>query len=804
MSATIPAYEKLGLFYLGKEVDSAGGQPTDNLFLYKSKDLTTHAAIIGMTGSGKTGLGIGIIEEAAIDNIPAIIIDPKGDMGNLLLAFPELRPADFAPWVDAGAAANRGLSVEEYAGETARTWAAGLESWHQDGERIRKFRDGADFTIYTPGSTAGLPLSVLNNFAAPNPEVLDDPDTFAALVNATVASLLALVDVDADPLHSREYLLLAAIFSRQWRQGQNLDLEELIGLVANPPFKKIGVLPLASFYPQKDRLQLAMLLNNVLASPGFAAWTTGETLDIQNLLYTPDGRARVTILSLAHLNDSQRMFFVTLFLNRYIDWLRRQTGTSSLRTILYMDEIFGFFPATANPPAKEPMLLLLKQARAYGVGIVLATQNPVDLDYKGLANIGSWFIGRLQTRQDKERVLGGLVSGGDQALGKKELRQLLGNLKSRTFLYKSAKKDQPVVFQTRWVLSYLRGPITREEIRRLMAARKQQLAAATSAAEPPAASPAAAGDPDGDGLLKRPPLVAEAIRSVFSYQTPFGRGSLVFTPTLLATGTVRYYRPGKNIDQEETVTLQLFLDSRDEQPDFARAVAADDETLADLAAKPPQDSRFRPLPTFLATARDLKPATRKFADFLYRQRQIELYRQPALKLESSPGESPAAFQARVAAALQEKKEAALDKLRDKYRRREERLQRRYQRALKKLEKEKADVTARTTDTVLSFGMSVLGAFLGRKKVSATSLSRAAGGIRNAGRVLRQKEEVRLAEEEVRRVEQELEDLNAALEEEIDLLAEKYRRENYPVTTFAVKPRRADIYNLDLCLCWQQQ
>ena len=464
---TIPDYEKLGLFYLGKEVNPKNLELSDDLLLYKNRDLTTHAVIIGMTGSGKTGLGIDIIEEASIDNIPSLIIDPKGDMGNLLLAFDDLAPKDFEPWIDPKEAEQKGMDISSYAKKTATMWEKGIESWHQDKSRIKKFKQNCDFTIYTPGSSAGVMLSILSSFEAPNQEILEDSDTFNAMLNGTISSLLALIDIDTDPL-SKEYLLLSSIFSHFWKNGVTLSLEELIGYITNPPFQKIGVLNLESFYPQKDRLSLAMLLNSVLSSPSFQNWTKGEVLDIQNLLYTKDAKPRVTILSIAHLSDSERMFFVTLLLNKFITWMRGESGTSSLKALLYMDEVFGFFPATSKPPSKEPMLLLLKQARAFGIGVVLSTQNPIDIDYKGLSNIGSWFIGRLQTKQDKERVIDGLIQNDTSIFDKKKIEELLSNLKSRTFLFKSNKSDSLTLFSTRWVLSYLRGPISKQEIKKLM------------------------------------------------------------------------------------------------------------------------------------------------------------------------------------------------------------------------------------------------------------------------------------------------------------------------------------------------
>ena len=413
-------FEKLGAFYLGRVYDPMAGETLDEPILYDSRDLTTHAICVGMTGSGKTGLAIGLLEEAAIDGVPAIIIDPKGDMGNLLFNFPKLEAADFQPWVDPDEAMRKGIGVAEHARKTAELWKKGLASWGQDGARIQRLRDAVDMCIYTPGSTAGVPLRVLRSFDAPPPALREDAEALAERVQSAVSGLLALLDIDADPVSSREYILLSNILQHAWSEGKSLDLAGVIRAIQQPPFDKLGVFDLDVFYPAKERFTLAMAMNNLLASPSFAPWMEGEPLEISKLLYTDEGKPRLSILSIAHLSDSERMFFVTLLLNEVVSWMRTQPGTSSLRALLYMDEIFGYFPPTREPPSKRPMLTLLKQARAFGVGVVLSTQNPVDLDYKGLSNCGTWFLGRLQTERDKARVLDGLegaMSTGGQRFG---------------------------------------------------------------------------------------------------------------------------------------------------------------------------------------------------------------------------------------------------------------------------------------------------------------------------------------------------------------------------------------------------
>ncbi len=354
-------YEKLGQFYLGKTHDlKTGITSPDQLLMYDSRDLTTHAVCVGMTGSGKTGLCLALLEEAALDGIPAICIDPKGDLGNLMLTFPRLQAADFEPWVDPQDAVRNGMTTADYAKKTADTWRKGLEEWGQSGDRIQKLRDAAEVAIYTPASSAGRQITVLKSFDAPNAQILNDAEAFRDRILSAASGLLALLQIDADPISSREHILLSTIFDFFWRSNQNIEMGALIRSIQTPPFNKVGFLDLESFYPQSERFKLAMTLNNLLASPSFAAWLEGEPLDIQKLLYTPQGKPRLAVISIAHLSDQERMFFVTILLNEMVSWMRNQTGTSSLRALLYMDEVFGYFPPTANPPSKRPMLTLLK------------------------------------------------------------------------------------------------------------------------------------------------------------------------------------------------------------------------------------------------------------------------------------------------------------------------------------------------------------------------------------------------------------------------------------------------------------
>jgi len=506
-------YEKLGQFYLGREYDLEKKSSADrNLVLYDSKDLVTHAIVVGMTGSGKTGLCIDLIEEAAIDGVPAIAIDPKGDLTNLLLTFPDLRPEDFRPWINEDDAAREGLSADDFAKQQAELWRNGLASWGEDGERIRRLKAAADFAIYTPGSTAGIPVSIVRSFAAPPAALREDAELFRERVATTATSLLALVGIAADPVKSREHILLSTLFTAAWTAGQDLDLTALVNQVQKPPMGRIGALDLEKFYPAKDREDLALRINGLIAAPGFAGWLEGEPLDVGAFFRSSAGKPRVSIFSIAHLSDAERMFFVALLLNEIYGWIRTQSGTTSLRAILYMDEIFGYFPPVAEPPSKRPMLNLLKQARAFGLGVVLATQNPVDLDYKGLANTGTWFLGRLQTDRDKQRVLDGLegaAAAQSASFDRKSMEELLAGLTTRVFLMNNVHEDGPVVLESRWAMSYLRGPLTRDQIKVLMSDRRPQATPVASAAR------TARADEDQQARENRDQAI-EALRAQFA------------------------------------------------------------------------------------------------------------------------------------------------------------------------------------------------------------------------------------------------------------------------------------------------
>lgn len=726
-----------------------------------------------MTGSGKTGLCIALLEEAALDGIPALVIDPKGDLGNLLLTFPDLRPEDFRPWVNEDDARRKGLEPDAYAAEQAESWRMGLAAWGQDGERIRRLRASADFAIYTPGSTAGLPLSVVGSFAAPPPALRADAELFRERIAATASSLLALLGIEADPVRSREHVLLATILEAAWGAGRDLDLATLVAQIQTPPVTRLGVIDLESAFPARDRFALAMSLNTLLASPGFAAWLEGDPLDVGRLLYTPEGKPRVAIVSIAHLSDAERMFLVSLLLSQVVAWMRTQPGTTSLRAVLYMDEIFGYFPPVANPPSKAPLLTLLKQARAFGLGIVLATQNPVDLDYKGLANCGTWFIGRLQTERDKARVLDGLEGAGAGGEGRARIERTLSALRSRVFYMHNVHDDGPTVFETRWVMSYLRGPLARPEIKRLMAARQ---APAQAPARPPVPATATAA--------AARPVLPPGIRQVFvPLRGARPVGSVVtYEPVLLGTARVRFVDPRAGID----VTLPLvFATPLVEGPVPANWERAErlDVPEEDLEAAPEEPAAFAELPAGATQPRSHDAWRKAFAAWLHRTQVLRLLRHPALGAVSRPDEPERHFRIRLAQVAREGRDAAVDQLRNRYAPRIAALEERIRRADQ------------------AVGMTLLGSFLGRKGATGT-LGRAGTAARGVGRSVKQAGDVRRAEETAGALRQQLADLEAEFRAEVDALERRLDPAATPLETVPLTPTKANVEVRMLAIGWR--
>ncbi len=811
-------FEKLGVFYLGKQYDLKTAQMKDGLLLYDSKDLLTHAVCVGMTGSGKTGLCISLIEEAAIDNIPSIIIDPKGDLGNLLLTFPNLRGEDFLPWINLDEARQKGLTPEDYAQKQADSWAKGLAFWGQDGARIQKLRNAVDFAIYTPGSSAGIPVSILKSFAAPAPEVIEDRETFASRISSTVSSLLALVGIQADPIQSREHILLSTILDQTWRKGQDLDLASLITQVQNPPVKKIGVLDLETFYPSKERFSLVLSLNNLLASPGFNAWLEGEPLDINQILYTPQGKPRIAIFSIGHLSDDERMFFTSLLLNQILGWVRTQSGTTSLRAILYMDEIFGYLPPIANPPSKLPLLTLLKQARAFGLGVVLATQNPVDIDYKALSNTGTWFIGRLQTERDKARLLDGLEgasAASGMAFDRQEMETLISGLASRVFLMNNTHEDVPEVFQTRWAMSYLRGPLTRDHIKKLTdpiranfgaQATSTQAAPAvsvTSTSGAAASSAASAVTPSAAAVAAgAPPALPPEISCCY---LPLGKRAgtdetVVYMPYLYGSSKVRFVNTKLQMDQQKELFFLTPITDQIMAVDWEQTSPIEIEP-GDLDKGPVDRAVFHELPAEGSKGKSYTAWSKGFTDWIYTTQKLELLQSPSTGLVSNPEESERDFRIRLQQASREMRDDTKDALQKKYASKIALLEERIRKAEQAVEREKDQAKQAGFQTAISLGSTLLGAFTGRKVVSKSNLSKVATAARGAGRTSSAKQDVERAKDTVDAYKQQLEELQAEFDAEMEKLAAKVDPATEELTRVTINPRKTDIQIQVFTLAW---
>lgn len=795
---SVQDYEKLGSFYLGKKYDLGGRKLLDELVNYDSKDLVTHALCVGMTGSGKTGLCLSLLEEAAIDGVPAICIDPKGDLGNLLLAFPNLAPSDFQEWIEPAEATRQGKPLEELATETANRWRKGLNDWHQDTERIQRYRDSVDITIYTPGSNIGVPMTVLKSFDAPLLAVREDAETMREKVASASSGLLTLLGINADPLTSREHILLSNIFDQAWRKGNNLSLEDLIRQIQSPPIKKIGVIDLDSFYSPADRAKLSMSLNNLLASPSFAGWLEGQPLDIKGLLYNSEGKPRLSIISIAHLNDSERMFFVTIFLGELLAWMRAQPGTGSLRALFYMDEVYGYFPPTAKPPSKPPMLTLLKQARAFGLGIVLATQNPVDLDYKGLSNMGTWFLGRLQTQRDKDRVLDGLEGASMQqgsAFDRPALERSLSALGNRVFLMNNVHDDGPTIFQSRWALSFLRGPLSRDQISKLMSEKKKS----ANQSGPLRSIGSAGGTAQASGAR---PILPSDVTERFLVPTKIAgvKNKTVYRPAILSQSSIHFVKSTAGVDYWEDV--QYLVDIQEEVPDpvWDNANKIEPDVLQ-LSNQPKDGFLFAELPAEMSSAKNYALWEKSVKDYYFRHVQCTVYTCKAIKQTTSPGLSETDARIELSHAAKEARDEAVGKLKAKYGEKMRSFQTRILTAQQRLEKEKQQAKAKQYEGIFNIGTTILGALLGNKIASQTNVSKAASAVKGLGKVTAQQGDVMRAQETYEELMTAKDEMERQCREEVETVSSQFAAENLALEAIDIPIRKSDTKSKLLALVW---
>jgi hypothetical protein len=824
---------KPGSFYLGREYDVEQRQLLSKPVMYDAPDLTTHAVCLGMTGSGKTGLCITLLEEAALDGLPALIIDPKGDLANLLLTFPDLQAADLQPWVNPDDARREGRTLEQHATEVARLWREGLREWDLSPQRIVDLREAAEFLIFTPGSDAGLPLNIMHTLKAPQLSWRDEEETLRDKVQATVSALLGLLGIAADPVKSREHILLANLFEHAWRAGEDLDLAKLIQRIQDPPLAKLGVFDVDTFFPRKERFELAVTINSIIAAPSFENWLEGQPLDIDALLHRGDGKPRLSIFYLAHLGDAERMFFVTLLLAQIEAWMRKQPGTTSLRCILHFDEVFGYFPPhPASPPSKLPLLRLLKQARAYGLGLVLTTQNPVDLDYKGLSNAGTWFIGKLQTERDKARLLEGLEgiqSSSPQTSMRAYFDRLISSLDKRVFVLHNVHREAPIVFKTRWALSYLRGPLTKPQIRMLMEEQRERLAAAEMG---PVAMPVEAPSPADEaaptetlaqptpgeavaeppGLARVPPrLSAEVSQYFLEADTSVQRAlrleerrqgvllslvttQLVYHPGILGWASLLYEDARRHVSHTAERCYWVPAPEDLNWVDWAHGPFA--LRRDDLSSEAPAEALFAPLPASLRDVKRWREMEKDWVSFLYREAVLTILHNAPLRLYSEAGESEGRFVQRCqqqARALQQQEE---DEIRSRFQAQLQRVEDRLRREERELYGDQIELEGRKREERLTIGESVLGLFTGRRRLRTFSEISRRRRLASQARA-----DVQESEEVLDELEQEIDGIRQEQEEALRELAERTADLSRQIKEVYIRPRKSNIDVIVFGLAW---
>ncbi|MBK8903566.1 MAG: DUF87 domain-containing protein [Anaerolineaceae bacterium] len=799
-----------GKFYLGRIVDPKTNEKTERPLLYDPDDLVTHAVVVGMTGSGKTGLCLDLLEEAALNHVPALMIDPKGDITNALMHFPELAPADFAPWINTTQARREGKTVQEMAAETAALWRSGLADWEITPDRLQKLKDSAQFAIYTPGSDAGLPVSILASLKAPEIPWNENRELLREKISGTVTALLGLVGLrDIDPVRAREHILLANIFEHAWSQGQDLDLASLIMQTQAPPFTRLGVFDVNTFFPEKDRFGLAMMLNNILASPAFQAWIEGEPLDVARLLYTSDGRPRHTIFYIAHLPEAERMFFVTLLYSAVESWMRAQKGSSTLRALVYFDEIFGYLPPTANPPSKEPMLRMLKQARAFGVGLVLATQNPVDVDYKALSNAGTWFIGKLGTEQDKARLLDGLTTAASGGFDRRVYDELISALGKRVFLLRNVHDSQPSLFQTRWAMNYLAGPVTRDQIPALNAlagignplsvsgepssVSGAELAATTPAleeAQSPVSSlqsPALPGEAARPGVpgrteeyfLPQNLTVSEAAqRNGRSLPANAQTAGILYRPVLLAQAGVSFSNRRYNLEHEVWQTAVV------PEPDRRGMVRWQDFAAEQIDPRqfdrvPLADGRFQPLEAPLDDAKSLTAMKKDFEEWLYRSLEVAVKANETLKIYGGPNVSEQEFARQCADAAKEAADAESRKVAEQYERKIDAVEDKLKREERELVEDEAEYDQRKREEAVTHAETLFSLFSKRRRSVSSSMTKRRMTAQAKADVEESKDEIAELQKELAALEQQAEEALTEIQAKWEAIAQE--RSSIPVT-----------------------
>lgn len=850
-------------FYIGRRVNPEDGETTTEAQLYDPDDLTTHAVVVGMTGSGKTGLCLDIMEEAALNNLPAILIDPKGDITNLLLHFPELLPEDFKPWINADNARRDGVTVDQAAADTASLWKNGLEGWGIESDRIQRLKDTVDRAVYTPGSTAGKPISILASLKAPQADWASNQEVLLEQIEGTVTALLGLIGLDdIDPISDPEHILLSKIIADAWAEGRDVDMGELIMQTQNPPFDKLGFFSVDQFFPKKKRMGLAMKLNSIVAAPSFQPWIAGEPLDIQSLMYGEDGKPKHSIFYIAHLSETERMFIVTLLYSAIETWMRSQSGTTSLRALVYFDEIFGYLPPTANPPSKKPMLRMLKQARAFGVGMVVATQNPVDIDYKGLSNAGTWFIGRLQTERDKERLLDGLQGASDGNFDRSASDKMLSGLGKRVFLVNNVhERGGPELFQTRWAMNYMAGPMTRNQIKDLnrLAGAVEISTAKTSVAEvkaepsnvvqpevvnPEVVKEVRRGTAQKSRKLKGNTAVSES-EGPETPTAPVDKALRKYTQTRaeVASGLDEYFLPRKysfyralqrgnspvSVNDAQKLGLVylpglllqvdvLYTDRKGSynerrryasfipDPKKRSSVRFEKYTIEainpdDLEQEPEEDVLYGAMDDVLQSSRKVSPISKKYIDHIYREAVMPLLSHTKFKLTSLPDESKESFLSRCQEEADDREEEELDKVQARFDKQLDRLNTKLRREQRELDEDEDTLQALKMETMVSYSRTLAslagGLFGGRRRRSSLSSS-----LTKRRQKQNAQADVRESIEEIDALRDQLNELTDEHQQEMIEIDRKWQEIAAEIETINVSPLKKNIELEVLAVAWQ--
>lgn len=777
-------------FYIGRALDPDTMKETTNPVLYDPDDLTTHGVVVGMTGSGKTGLSIDILEEAALQGLPALIVDPKGDLTNLLLQFPDLLPEDFEPWIDPTEVKRSDQTTAELAGETATMWKEGLKRWGIDAARIRRLSETVGYRLFSPGSEAAMPVDILGSLSQPPGSWEDNSERFRDAISGTTTALLGLVGIETDPVQSREHILVASLLERAWREGEPIDLTELIRQVQSPPLERLGAFEVDQFFPADERVEMAMSLNNLLASPSFEAWTTGQRLDISAMLWGPTGRPQQCVFYLAHLPESERMFFVTLLLTALEAWMRGQPGSSSLRALFYMDEVMGYLPPVMEPPSKGPFLRLLKQARAFGIGLLLATQNPVDLDYKALSNAGSWFIGKLQTNQDRARLLDGLVSadaglGGDRA----QLENTIAGLGKRAFLLHNVHEDSPQVFRTRWAMAYLRGPLSQAQLREVPVGLER---VGQEAATPE------------EGEQERPhrgsatrPAVPRGMDELF-FPTDEGEevaGPIFYRPALMAQASIRFVDRKSGINAVRDYVYVV------EKVDPRGRIQWEDHYLGTFrleapASKPEGSASYRDLVEPLTDGKLMRSIRDDLLDYLYYGARLVVFANEDLEIVGEPGVSREDFREQLDQAADEQFEDEAEELREKYQAKIDRLQKKISRETRELSEDQAELSARKMEELATHAENLLGLFVGSR-----SRRRVTSSLTKRRMTTKAKADLEESQAMLDEYQHDLDELQAEMEEDLAELDDRWDRIAEKVEEKEIGPYKKDIHLETFGVLW---